>query len=282
MMAQPPSKRQKTKETIEITSEVQISISASLAQQLLDLELEQTVALQALTFGPPITTVYHPVDYASEPHSDYVRRYCQSPKTVVFIGMNPGPFGMVQSGVPFGDCRMAKTWLRISGNVRKPQNENPKRPVIGLDCDRSEVSGTRFWGFIRSMAIDDDPQSFFRHCYVHNYCPAAFLDAKGKNITPPTIKKVDLARLEAICDSYLLRAVRLLGAQVVVGIGTYAYERCRRVLGGVDGQPNGIRVEMIMHPSPANPATNTGGGWAVKVREQLQELDLIRYMSSSL
>jgi len=250
---------------------------SSIADLVLELERQQTLALSALSFGAPVTTIYHPIDYASEPHSDYVRRYCRSQKNVVFLGMNPGPFGMVQSGVPFGDCRLVREWLGVSGAVRKPANENAKRPIIGLECQRSEVSGTRFWNFIRSLSLNDDPNSFFRHCYVHNYCPAAFIDHKGKNITPASMKKSDLAALESICDEYLIKAIDVLGASVVVAIGVYARDRCRRVF---SSELPRIRVEMIMHPSPANPATNTGGGWAVKVRQQLEQLDLIQYMAA--
>ena len=34
-------------------------------------------------------------------------------KRVVFLGMNPGPFGMAQVGVPFGEVAAVRDWLRI-------------------------------------------------------------------------------------------------------------------------------------------------------------------------
>jgi single-strand selective monofunctional uracil DNA glycosylase len=52
----------------------------------------------------------------------------------VFIGMNPGPFGMVQCGVPFGEIAAARDWMGIDAPVEKPARENPKRPIEGFAC----------------------------------------------------------------------------------------------------------------------------------------------------
>jgi hypothetical protein len=60
-------------------------------------------ALKGLRFGPPVSHVYHPLIYAAEPHRRYLRLYGDRPKEVVLVGMNPGPWGMAQTGVPFGE-----------------------------------------------------------------------------------------------------------------------------------------------------------------------------------
>ena len=59
--------------------------------------------LDSLRFAPPESHVYNPLTYAWAPNAAYLRRYGQGRKRVVFVGMNPGPFGMVQTGVPFGE-----------------------------------------------------------------------------------------------------------------------------------------------------------------------------------
>ncbi|NWR81874.1 SMUG1 glycosylase, partial [Centropus unirufus] len=115
--------------------------AAGLAGRFLQLEREQNAALRALPpFGAPVSHVYRPLDYAWEPHSHFVRRYCRTPKRVLFLGINPGPFGMAQTGVPFGEAWHVREWLRVAGAVRKPPSEHPKRPVLGLSCPRAEVS----------------------------------------------------------------------------------------------------------------------------------------------
>ena len=46
--------------------------------------------------------IYNPIDYASDPHTCFLSKYCSGPKKVLFLGMNPGPFGMAQNGVCCG------------------------------------------------------------------------------------------------------------------------------------------------------------------------------------
>src|SRR3954452_15779457 len=107
-------------------------------------------AVDELSFAAPVTHVYNPLRYAAPVHEEYLRRYGAGPKPVLLLGMNPGPFGMAQTGVPFGDVSMVRDFLGISGPVGKPKPEHPKRPILGFDCQRSEVSGTRLWGFARA------------------------------------------------------------------------------------------------------------------------------------
>ncbi len=96
----------------------------------------------------------------------------------------PKPFPPLQ--VPFGDIATVRDWMKISGSIGKPSKEHPKRPIQGLDCKRSEPSGQRFWSFFSQLC--GTPDRFFREAYVHNYCPVAYMDFKGKNITPVDMK----------------------------------------------------------------------------------------------
>ncbi|XP_075757758.1 single-strand selective monofunctional uracil DNA glycosylase [Pelodiscus sinensis] len=245
----------------------------SLATQFLQAELEQNLRLRALSFPDPVRYVYSPLEYAWEPHEDYVRRYCRAPKEVLFLGMNPGPFGMAQTGVPFGEVRHVREWLQVSGQVSKPAQEHPKRPVLGLACPRSEVSGARFWGLFRALC--PSPEAFFRRCFVHNLCPLLFLSPSGKNLTPAELPAAQRERLLQVCDDGLARAVGLLGVAMVIGVGRVAEQRARKALASAGLQ---VRVEGLMHPSPRNPQANQG--WEAIARARLEELQVLPLLTS--
>ncbi|XP_073069548.1 single-strand selective monofunctional uracil DNA glycosylase isoform X4 [Manis javanica] len=180
----------------------------SLAGGFLGEELRLNAELSQLQFSEPVGIIYNPVEYAWEPHRNYVTRYCQGPKEVLFLGMNPGPFGMAQTGVPFGEVNIVRDWLGIGGPVLTPSQEHPKRPVLGLECPQSEVSGARFWGFFRNLC--GQPEVFFRHCFVHNLCPLLFLAPSGRNLTPAELPAKQREQLLGVCDSALRRQTQAL------------------------------------------------------------------------
>ncbi|XP_068777495.1 single-strand selective monofunctional uracil DNA glycosylase [Struthio camelus] len=239
-----------------------------LASRFLALELEQSALLKALPFEEPVSHVYNPLEYAWEPHQDFVRRYCRAAKRVLFLGMNPGPFGMAQTGVPFGDAWHVREWLQVAGRVGKPSSEHPKRPVLGLECRQAEVSGARFWGLVRALC--PDPQRFFRHCFVHNHCPLLFVARSGRNLTPADLPPAQRARLLGVCDEALARAVALLGVGLVVGVGRFAEQRARRALAAAG---LAVRVEGLLHPSPRNARANKG--WDELAKARLGELGVL-------
>ncbi|KAM5288437.1 single-strand selective monofunctional uracil DNA glycosylase [Ctenodactylus gundi] len=240
----------------------------SLAEGFLEEELRLNAELSQLQFSEPVGLIYNPVDYAWEPHRSYVTRYCQGPKEVLFLGMNPGPFGMAQTGVPFGEVSVVRDWLGIGGPVLAPAQEHPKRPVLGLECPQSEVSGARFWGFFRNLC--GQPEVFFRHCFVHNLCPLLFLAPSGRNLTPAELPAKQREQLLGICDAALCRQVQLLGVRLVVGVGRLAEQRARRALLGLMPE---VQVEGLLHPSPRNPQANKG--WEAVAKERLSELGLL-------
>src|SRR5436190_23415339 len=123
-------------------------------------------AVGHLTFALPIAYVYNPLEYAWPAHEEYLRRYGRGRKRVIFLGMNPGPFGMAQTGVPFGEIAAVRDWLKIECGVRRPEREHPKRPVSGFGCARSEVSGQRLWGLFAKRF--GSAERFFREHIVMN------------------------------------------------------------------------------------------------------------------
>jgi single-strand selective monofunctional uracil DNA glycosylase len=217
-----------------------------------------------LRFGAPVTHVYNPLDYARAPHHRYIDRYGATGKSVVFLGMNPGPFGMVQTGVPFGSIPQVRDWLKLEGPVKQPPAEHPKRPVLGFACPRTEVSGERLWGGIAQ--VFGAPERFFAHTYVANYCPLAFLEATGRNRTPDKLPAAEREPLFEACDRHLRRVVRVLEPTWVVGIGSFAEERAREALGAE------IRIGRVLHPSPANPRAQRD--WIGEARRQLHEQEI--------
>lgn len=219
-----------------------------------------------LSFGPPVSHVYNPLDYAWEVHAEYLRRYGEGPREVFLLGMNPGPWGMAQTGVPFGEVAAVRDWLELERPVRRPVNEHPKRPVLGLECQRSEVSGRRLWGWARESFVT--PARFFRTFFVGNYCPLQFLEASGRNLTPDKLKTIEQQPLYQACDRALRSSVAVLRPRIVVGVGAFAEKRARTVLG-----EDGPLIGRILHPSPASPAANRG--WAEAASRQLAELGVV-------
>ena len=209
-------------------------------------------AVDRLSFAPPVTCVYNPLSYAGAPHRTYLERYGDGPKKAVLIGMNPGPFGMVQTGVPFGEIAMVREWLEVEAPVKKPRHEHPKRPIDGFDCRRSEVSGKRLWGFF--AARFGTPNRFFDEFFVHNYCPLAFLEETGRNRTPDKLPAAEREPLFAICDRFLVDVFDALQPQFAVGVGAFAETCLKRVLGDRDD----LVIGRIPHPSPASPIANHG------------------------
>ncbi|XP_056108478.1 single-strand-selective monofunctional uracil-DNA glycosylase 1 [Rhinichthys klamathensis goyatoka] len=250
----------------------QLFNSSTVASRFLQAELELNLRLRTLSFGKPVRYTYNPLEYAWDTHRCYVETFCQAGQSVLFLGMNPGPFGMAQTGVPFGEVKAVRNWLKISGSVGRPAEEHPKRRITGLDCPHSEVSGARFWGFFQELC--GEPHNFFRHCFVHNLCPLIFMSESGKNLTPPELPAAERDALLSCCDSALCQVVTALGVSMVIGVGKLAEQRARRVLSeaGIT-----VRVEGIMHPSPRNPLANKG--WANIAREKLDHLGVLSLLT---
>jgi len=219
----------------------------------------------ALSFSAPVAYVYNPLEYAWPAHRRYLERYGAGHPDVLLLGMNPGPFGMAQTGVPFGDVRMVREWLHIEAPVGRPAREHPRRRVMGFACPRGEVSGQRLWGWARDAF--GTPERFFERFFVANYCPLAFLEASGRNRTPDKLPRAERDRLFAICDRALRGSVAQLEPRYVVGIGVFAAARAAAALAGLS-----VSIGRIPHPSPASPAANRG--WRAEMQRALARFGL--------
>lgn len=222
-------------------------------------------ALNRLRFNPPVGYVYNPLDYAGRMYARYVERFARPGVAVVLLGMNPGPWGMAQTGIPFGEVAAVRDWLGLHEPIGRPVAEHPRRPVRGLACLRSEVSGRRLWGWAREHAGSVD--AFFERFFIANYCPLAFLEASGRNLTPDKLPAAERDPLFSLCDDALRRLIRFLRPQWVIGLGGFAEARARQALAG-----DSLRFGRILHPSPASPAANRD--WASQATRQLREMGI--------
>ena len=224
-----------------------------------------TSSLAGLDFGASVSHVYNPLDYAWAPHRLYLERYGVNPREIILVGMNPGPWGMVQTGVPFGDVEWVRDWLDIQGPVGRPALEHPKRPVLGFACRRKEGSGRRLWGWARDRF--GTPERFFARFFVANYCPLCFFLADSTNLTPDKLPATARAELFPLCDHALRRTVECLKPRYVIGVGKFAEQRAASALLGLD-----VIVGGIPHPSPASPLANRG--WAQQAEAALQGMGI--------
>ena len=221
-----------------------------------------------LRFAAPVAHVYNPLIYAWPAYEIYLRRYADSRKRLLFVGMNPGPFGMAQTGIPFGEIAAVRDWLGIQATIARPPDEHPKRPVLGFNCTRTEISGQRLWGLFAKRF--GSAEKFFEEHMVTNYCPLAFVEASGRNRTPDKLPPHERATLFAACDEHLRQIVRILQPEWLIGVGDFAAKRVRDVIAGTSPASDLPRVGQILHPSPACPASNND--WAGTATAQLRGL----------
>lgn len=233
------------------------------AERLLAIADRLARALRPLRFAPPVTHVYNPLVHAREPYADYLARYAGGTKEVVLVGMNPGPYGMLQTGVPFGEVALVRDWMALGGTVRPPRRQHPRRPIQGFACTRSEVSGRRLYGWARRRF--GSAEAFFSRFLVLNYCPLVFLEESGRNRTPDALAAAEREALFRPCDRALDESLAVLRPRVVVGVGRFAEARVRGL-----SLPSGVTVGGIPHPSPASPAANRG--WAPQAERALRAL----------
>ena len=221
--------------------------------------------LRPLRFGPPVTHVYNPLEYAQESLRQYHAKFASTPKDVVFLGMNPGPWGMAQTGIPFGELNAVRDWMQIKAPVGTPAEMHPKRPVMGFSCTKREVSGKRLWGWAQKTF--QTPKRFFKRFFVANYCPLLFIEKSGRNRTPDQIRAVERKPLQEICDHALRRTIEYFKPRYVVGVGRFAEKRARIAI-----DDRNVKIGMITHPSPANPQANRG--WESLILKQLADLEI--------
>lgn len=242
-------------------------MSTSTTEQMIDAALKLRRDVDKLRFGPPVTHVYNPLAYAWKGHELYLRKFAGGPKEVLFLGMNPGPFGMAQTGVPFGEIPAVRDWMKIQAEIQRPARENPKRPVEGFKCARSEISGQRLWNLFAERF--GPAENFFERHFVVNYCPLAFVEETGRNRTPDKLSLDEKAALWPPCEAHLREVCEILRPKWIIGVGAFAARQAAAVV-----EETNIQVGQILHPSPASPAANRD--WPGQVTAQMKSLGIWR------
>lgn len=241
---------------------------SSLVASLLEISESLSDAVDELAFADPVHTVYNPLAYARRSHQAYLG-LAQPRIDALLLGMNPGPWGMAQTGVPFGEVDHVVSYLGIDEKVDPPAVQHPKRPIEGFACRRSEVSGRRLWSWVADRF--GPPEAFFERFFIWNDCPLAFMEESGRNRTPDKLPPVERTPLFEVCDVALRSMVEVLRPRMVVGVGVHARKRLEKVFAReIDA---GLGVGTILHPSPASPAANRD--WAGTVDRQMAALGLL-------
>ncbi|MBM3266846.1 MAG: single-stranded DNA-binding protein [Candidatus Sericytochromatia bacterium] len=216
---------------------------------------------------------YNPLAYAWEVHEAYIRKFgaLGGPGRTLLVGLNPGPWGMGQTGVPFGDPRIVRDWMGLSGTVQAPRDLHPARPVLGLASTRREESGTTLYGWGRERF--GTAERFFGKFYIVGHCPLLLFDAEGRNVTPADFRKGTplFDRLMSHCDGHLAAVVEAVAPARIVGLGRFATDRAERVARrlGYAGE-----IACLTHPSPQTRGRWGPGGWGA-----LADTALLRYNS---
>jgi len=219
---------------------------------------ELSEAVGNLSFSTP-SHVYNPLEYAWDGQQQYLRKFGNKPGRVLLMGMNPGPWGMAQTGVPFGEISLVRDWMGIEADLAMPLPEqHPKYPITGFECQRSEGSGKRLWGWARQRF--GSAEAFFDRFFVWNYCPLLFL-AQNRNLIPEKLTKKERHALFQKCDLAVAQVLDFLDPAVVIGVGRFAQKRAQGIVG------DSVSVGYLHHPSPANPAANRN--WTGMAEEQL-------------
>ena len=213
-----------------------------------------------------VDAVYNPLAYAWEPHRAYLELASGGGAKTLLLGMNPGPHGMGQMGIPFAATSVVRDLLKITNlEVGQPRTLHPKRPVSGLDWPKEEVSGTRLWGLLENEY--GSAESIFKSVFLLNHCPLMlFSGERATNITPDKITGPTTKALLERCDEHLREVVDIMQIERVIGVGRYSEKRALNALSGID-----ISVTTCWHPSPASPLANRNKGedWKKNVRNVL-------------
>lgn len=223
--------------------------------------------LRPLRFSDPVTHTYLTLDYAAAGYEAYLEKFGATRKRVLMLGMNPGPYGMAQTGVPFGEVAAVRDWMGLRPEIGKPEGEHPKRKILGMDSPKSEVSGRRLWGLFSEKF--PKAEAFFKDHLVINFCPLIWMKDTGANLTPDKIRAAEMAAVDAACQKHLRRVIEILQPDILIGVGGYAETQ---MIAAKEALGSDAATGRILHPSPASPAANRG--WAEVAGRQLRELEV--------
>ena len=89
-----------------------ILMGNSISHGLISISSRLSREVGAMSFASPVSRVYNPLDYAFSVYREYLERFVPGPGGRIFLGMNPGPWGMAQTGIPFGAVPWVRDWMK--------------------------------------------------------------------------------------------------------------------------------------------------------------------------
>jgi len=192
---------------------------------------------------------------------------------VLVVGMNPGPHGMAQTGVPFTD-----PWIVDELDLQAPRADVPPAdiPAVGSWRHRShrargvlgskrEESAKRLWPLLREIcapyaavgpSADKIAEATRRVCnevLLVNALPICWLDPAGKNVSAEQVEKRAPAQvregLRDLVNEWLQAVADILRPAAVIGVGRWAREFVTDL--DVDHFVEIPFRDGIKHPSPS-------------------------------
>jgi single-strand selective monofunctional uracil DNA glycosylase len=223
--------------------------------------------------------IWNPGLYAASWHALFRKEYPASAGCILVFGLNPGPYGMAQTGIPFTDLkrlrehlpRLAKGLERrgcsLAGVGLAPRS---LRPYLSRTFESSAVRVYRFlsrgWG---------SAEDGWRSVVVANPCSLLFMDAAGENRTPADLvgavsrrtgSLVAARRLRERCNALrrlaAREAVRVLSPRGVVLLGKDAQRAMQTGIAPLLGPDSILGWE---HPARAVPDR-----WAMGLLEEIK------------
>ncbi len=194
--------------------------------------------------------VYNVFEYAWQGWEAYIHKCAKLSAKIMLLGINPGPHGMLQTGIPFGSISAVRNYIGIhDADIKQPTVLHKNRPVDGMKYTKEEQSGLLLWNTIESLFTNS--LNFFSHCFVINYCPLAFFTQKGENITPDKLGTEERKDVEHRCTSHLLEYLNIFNTSLILAIGRYAFNKAQLLSRDLHIIPQ-KNIIYIPHPSPLN------------------------------
>jgi len=212
--------------------------------------------------------VWNPALYALDIYQEYLTKFPPEPGAILALGLNPGPYGMAQTGIPFTDCRTASGALGMEMTI---PGKAPDDLISRLKKANGKWRGTyerSSLGMYRFLILAwGDIKTAYRNWFVGNPCPLLFLDPERWNVTPadPRLRRMkevgELRQRAVIGFSEILnpRGIVCFGKDVAKAVGEVAIRQV-----GPD------RVVFYEHPARAVPEK-----WAAGLLQELTQRQLL-------
>ena len=132
--------------------------------------------------------VWNPGSYGAPWHRVFREIYPLRERPILMFGLNPGPYGMGQTGIPFTDVRRLRQCLPKMALTLRERGREPRVPGLAPRSLRRfftrefESSAVRVYRFLELGW--GSAEKGWRSVGVANSCPLLFLDPEGRNQTP--------------------------------------------------------------------------------------------------